>query len=806
MTISDRQLPQGTCESLLTAAPFPAAILEGADYKVRFANGRFLELVGSRRLSGRSFAEVLPELGDIIPILDRLRTRQSQNHSSLQPVRIQQHWQIRGSSEGHEIYLQPFARVGDLESAVGLFVQPSANSEVPYLGSLQAQDLVHLAEASRSLLAVASLETEAAYYLRVNSTFTNLLGWTQEEMLAQPVTAFVHPDDVPATLSEVAKLAHGETSARFENRLRHKNGSYRWISWAAAPAPKEGLVYSTGIDITESKQAETILRQQAKANEFRVALADAIRPLETSTELRKRAAKVVAEYFQVARVNFSRRQPERDTLIIDEEYAEGVPSGLGEHRISSFGPMASDPTPILAIENVAEDPRLTAEQKEGYKHFKIASFVSVRLISKGDILATFVVADRRPRKWSKEDVALIREAAEHIWTASERADAEDALHAANAQLIENDLRKNEFLAMLAHELRNPLAAVRNAVQLLAIGVPDEQAGQRYVDILRRQADVLSSLVDELLDVSRVTRGLISLRQERVDLTDIAARAVEGVRVLVETKQQELNITLPHKSVMVMGDPLRLEQVLVNLLTNAAKYTDPKGKISLVIETDQDWAQVQVIDTGIGIAPETQERIFDLFGQAERGLDRAQGGLGIGLTIAKTIVELHGGHIEVHSAGLGQGAEFIVKLPQIPIAPEVDAPAAQMPAADGAAKRVLVVEDMPDVAETLSLLIESLGHQVTSARDGQAALAKAEEFHPDLVLLDIGLPGMDGYEIVRRLRQNPRTHDLTVAALTGYGQESDRELTKAAGFDAHFVKPVDFQTLAEFINRTQPAVH
>lgn len=785
------------CASLLETGPLAVAILEGSDYRVSFASSRLRELVGRESPLGHPIAELMPQLQRLSAVFDRVREAKRAGEFSNQPVRLQCSNGSRRRDIRVECLVQPLDTGSSDEPDLALFLHTEEELAESHVGSLAVADLSRMFELARSLFAVASIEGR---YLRVSSTFTSLLGWSPEEMLAHPVIFFVHPEDRARTEKEVEGLAKGRAGVRFANRLRHKNGSYRWINWTGAPDLEEGVIYATGSDVTENKRTEEALLQQGRANEFRIALTDAIRTLEGSGEIQRRAARIVGEYFEVSRVNFSKRQPENDLMIVEHEYARGVPSGIGEHRISTFGEaVAGAPDSIVVVDNTATDPRLSDAEKAAYKRFEIITTVSVRLIRKRRVTATFVVADRKPRQWSESEVNLIREAAERIWTAVERAEAEEALQSANAQLRENDRRKNEFLAMLAHELRNPLAAIHNAVRLLETTAADPLR-HRYMEILRRQTHSLSDLVDDLLDVSRVTRGLITLKEEPVNLVQVAERALDNARTLLEEKQQDVKVSLPHQPVMVIGDPLRLEQILVNLLINAAKYTDPKGEIRLQLDFDKEDAQIRVTDTGIGIAPATQERIFSLFGQAERGLDRAQGGLGIGLTIVKNLVQLHRGSIEVYSAGLGQGAEFTVTLPLAPAGKEFQ-PRSCEPVVRQArgGKRVLVVEDNPDVAETLSLLLNSAGHESTTASDGPSAIRQAEIIQPDLVLLDIGLPGMDGYEVAQRLRQNPRTQDVILAALTGYGQHSDRALTEAAGFDAHFVKPVDFEALNAFIS-------
>lgn len=362
-------------------------------------------------------------------------------------------------------------------------------------------------------------------------------------------------------------------------------------------------------------------------------------------------------------------------------------------------------------------------------------------------------------------------------------------------------RKDEFLATLAHELRNPLAAVTNAVRLLEPIVP-ETDGKRYAAILKRQAAVLSELVDELLDVSRITRGLVDLKHQPVDLVTVSRHALESVQPLMDAKQHDVSVCFPQAPVQVYGDPVRLEQIMANLLTNAAKYTDHGGRIAIALSANDAAATLRITDNGIGMDASVLGRVFDLFGQAEHALDRTQGGLGIGLTIAKTLVELHGGTISADSDGHGKGATFAVTLPLLQ-------PAAERPAAyplhvqsDTAGKRLLVVDDNPDTVETLALLLEDFGHAVDIAYDGPGALKKVQDAIFDVILLDIGLPGMDGYELARRLRDEPHSRTSTLVALTGYGQAQDRERTRKASFNAHFVKPVDIDTLAHFIAHTR----
>ncbi|QKT02613.1 PAS domain S-box protein [Ectothiorhodospiraceae bacterium 2226] len=372
----------------------------------------------------------------------------------------------------------------------------------------------------------------------------------------------------------------------------------------------------------------------------------------------------------------------------------------------------------------------------------------------------------------------------------ERKQAEEALRAA-------DRRKDEFLATLAHELRNPLAPLRNSLDILHLR---GEANDPLHEMMQRQVSHLTRLVDDLLEVSRITRGRIELRKERVELATIVRSAIEGARPAIEEGKHRLHVAVPSAPIVLKADAVRLAQVLGNLLNNAAKYTDPEGDIWLEARHAEGEMLISVRDTGIGLPPDQLATIFEMFTQVEHSAARTRGGLGIGLSLVRSLVEMHGGHVEAHSPGLGQGSEFVVHLP-LPGDDAGDQEAPESQTSHGpleSSHRVVVADDNHDAADSLAALLEIMGLQPRVAYDGPGALKACDDYRPAVVLLDIGMPGMDGYEVARRLRANPRMEGVTLIALTGWGQAEDRRRTREAGFDHHLLKPVNLDALREVL--------
>ncbi|TVP44634.1 MAG: response regulator, partial [Gemmatimonadales bacterium] len=385
---------------------------------------------------------------------------------------------------------------------------------------------------------------------------------------------------------------------------------------------------------------------------------------------------------------------------------------------------------------------------------------------------------------------------------------ESALRERADELAEIDRRKNQFLATLAHELRNPLAPIRSGLEVIRLSGSGGEVVRRTSEMMERQVGQMSRLVDDLLDISRINRGEIELRKERIDLASSLRHAVEAVRSYCEEVDLTLTVTFPSQPVHVNADPVRLEQVVGNLLTNACKFTEKGGHVSLAVEADEGFAVIRVRDTGIGIAPDQLPRIFDLFMRADARLDRQEKGLGIGLALVKHLVEKHGGTVGVRSAGVGEGAEFIVRLP-VSSAPDRSS---RTPSSSGsssteptpaASGRILVIDDNRDAARSLALLLGFAGYETHTAFDGSTAIAMVPRIRPDAILLDIGMPDMDGYEVCRRIRQEAGGEKIVVIAVSGWGHDEARDEADAAGFDGHLVKPVEFSDLTKLLSGILP---
>jgi signal transduction histidine kinase len=546
-------------------------------------------------------------------------------------------------------------------------------------------------------------------------------------------------------------------------------------------------MFTVAVETSERVRAE---RRQA----FQLMLADKLRGLSATDEIITTATELLCKHLQVERAYYAEIDDGAGTFNIALQWtaSAGLPQLPARGNVSDFGPYLlktlRQGQPVV-VEHIRTDPHF-AQFVEAYDALAIESIVIVPLIRDGQLRGNLNVAHTSPRKWTAEDIMIVADVAERTWDALERARAEEALRTSNRL-------KDEFLAMLAHELRNPLAPIGAAADLLQTGRLDEGRVRQTSQIIGRQVRHMTRLVDDLLDVSRVTRGLVELNMERLDIRHIVTDAIEQVTPLIRARRHHLALELTPDAPMVMGDRNRLVQVLTNLLNNAAKYTHEGGHITLRTEVRHRQVLLHVTDNGIGMAPDLAARAFDLFTQAERSSDRALGGLGLGLALVKSIVELHGGTVTCESPGLGKGSTFNVSLPRVgEEESRVTGRAADTGTGPdtGVPLRIMVVDDNADAASMLGMLLESAGHEIVVEHDARGAIERSMVNPPQVFLLDIGLPEIDGNELARRLRAQPATADAVLIAITGYGQEQDRARAAAAGFNHHLVKPVDIEKL------------
>jgi two-component system CheB/CheR fusion protein len=650
---------------------------------------------------------------------------------------------------------------------------------------------------------------------RVNNDFVNLLGSVQmaivilgadlrirrftptaEKLLNLLPTDVGRPladirldlDDLPDLVPLLTEVL--DTVSPKERDVRDKHG--RWYSLRLRPYRTldnkiDGVVVLL-VDMTDRKQAEaTVKAQNERLHLLWEAAGVMLSTDDPDAMLKGLLDKIgpplgVDTYFNymvddsgdALRLASSAGVPQESVRSFERmEFGQGI-----------FGTVALNRQSVVATHiQQSDDPKAQLIKSVGLRAYVCNPLMSDKLL-----LGTLAFGSRTRDQFDPDELAVLHTISHYVAVAYER------LRLLN-ELRESDRRKDEFLAMLSHELRNPLAPILNAAQLLRLQPDESGLRQQALTIIERQLGQLVHLVDDLLEVSRISTGTIHLQREQLDLRAIGESGVETVRHLIEQRRHVLAVQLPPSPVWIDGDLTRLEQVVVNLLNNAAKYTDEGGRIWLSLKQEGNDALLSVRDSGVGIAPELMPHLFDLFTQAKRSLARSQGGLGIGLSLVKRLVEMHGGTVTASSAA-GQGSEFVVRLPVLLTAkPRPPSPHAEK-AKPTRPLQVLVVDDNQDTAMSTALLLGSSGHDVRTAPDGPSALGVALDYRPDVVLLDIGLPGLDGFEVAKRMRQQPPLKKVLLVAITGYGRESDRQCAQEAGFDHFMVKPTDFERLQE----------
>ncbi len=574
----------------------------------------------------------------------------------------------------------------------------------------------------------------------------------------------------------------------------------RWYEATVFPAPEGVSVYFR--NVTESKAREM----------QREALADLSRRLGNASdpgEAGYQGAVVLGTTLKVSRVGYGTVDHDSGNLFVDRDWIRpGVTSLAGVTPLLDYGTFIDNLRrgEFIAISDVRLDPR-TAQAAAALESKQARSFVNVPVLEQGRLMAVLFVNDDKVHDWTPDEVGFIEEAAARTRTAVERASTEQVLRASeeryrrlNDELSDASRMKDEFLATLAHELRNPLAPIRNALKIQSLAAGDVAVIGRTRELMERQVTQMVRLIDDLLDLSRLSRGLVDLKIGRVSLASAMGLAVEASRPAIEQSTHELNVGLPGEDLVVSADPVRVVQIITNLLNNAAKFTPGPGKIGVSLERDGDFALIRVRDTGIGLRADMIERVFKMFEQVDRSYAQVSGGLGIGLTLVKQLVEAQGGSVRAESAGLGQGSTFSVRLPleSAQIYERSTQVGDTSSVRSAAPRRILIADDNEDAASSLALFLQMAGHETRVAKNGAQALAIAETFLPDVAVLDIAMPIIDGLEAARSLRARAIGRDMVLLALSGFGQDSDKRRSIEAGFDAHLVKPVDLATLEELI--------
>jgi PAS domain S-box-containing protein len=739
--------------TLLRAAPIGVCFLD-RELRYRHINDRLAAMNGMAAEAhvGRQVSEIVPARGaDVRDVTGRILTtgeavvnQEVSGHTPAAPG-VTRFW--------NESWYPVRDDAGELLGFGGIVEDITARKQAEAQLREREYFLRRLTEVTPSIITVFDLETKRNVF--INRTVASALGYTPEEiaaMDAREVPTLMHPDDwarFTAHRDRVRALRDDEV-AEFEHRIRDRAGGWHWFHsreavFARNAAGAVSQLIVTSMDISARKQAEGKLRESE--GRFRLSLQHSgILVYTTDADLRYTWIQNPYPGFTAADV-------------------------IGRRDDELFTPQHA--APLIALKQ-----RVLASG--------IGDKAEVMIELNGDEHVYSLTVE--PMHEAAGPVMGVAVAGMDI---TERKTSERLLRQAAAALTEADRRKDEFLATLAHELRNPLAPIRTGLALLRLAEDRTPRVDRLATMMERQVGHIVRLVDDLMDVTRVNTGKVQLRRERVSVATVVADAVEAVRPLMQERDHVLTVTVPSAPLVLDIDPVRVSQVISNLLTNAAKFTERQGRIAVTVEQRGDEVVIAVTDTGVGLAPPDVARIFELFTQVDPARGHTQGGLGIGLALSKRLVEMHGGTIRAASAGVGRGSEFSVWLPLSSAAP----PALSPPRVDSrimgkTSRKILVVDDNRDSADTVSTMLQKDGHDTRVAYDGETALEVATAFRPEVALLDIGLPVMNGYEVCRHLRAQAWATGLVVMALTGWASEVDRRRSQDAGFDHHLVKPVD----------------
>ncbi|MGC8642341.1 MAG: hybrid sensor histidine kinase/response regulator, partial [Isosphaeraceae bacterium] len=651
----------------------------------------------------------------------------------------------------------------------GTTLKAAADSQ-DWRRQLRASEQLFRATFDNAAVGIAHIGLEGRW-LRINDRFCSILGFSREELIGRNFQEKTHPDDLEIEVEFLRQLMADEISSySMRKRYYRKDGAQIWVNLSVSllrdvqgrPESRISVVE----DVTQRVRAEEHVRR------LNAELHEKVRELQAILDTAPVGIHVARD--PLCRVINSNRAFDEilgtcpgENISLTQENPEAVPFRIYKDNLE----VPASELPLqraVAQGGPVEDELYDVVRSDG-RSVKLLVHASPIRDDHGAVSGGVAIG---------LDVTALKQ-------------AEEALRQA-------DRRKDEFLATLAHELRNPLAALCNGLEILRLVGDDLSAREEVQQMMVRQLGQMVRLIDDLMDVSRISRDKLRLRKERLELKSVVKIALETSRSLIAAQRHELKLSLPPGPVFLDADPTRLAQVLANLLNNAAKYTEPGGHIELIVEPGERDVLVTVRDDGVGIAPDHLAHIFEMFSQVDHSLDRSQGGLGIGLTLVRRLTEMHGGSVEAFSDGPGRGSEFRLRLPLASglVGEAPDVLKAESTSASNRPRRILIVDDNADAVSSLRVVLTTKGYEVQTAHDGLQALELAADFRPHAVLLDIGLPKINGYDVARKIRDQPWGKSMLLVATTGWGQLDDRQRAHEAGFDHHLVKPVDFATLDE----------
>lgn len=684
------------------------------------------------------------------------------------------------------------------------------------------KQIIEQREAARKLAAIVDSSEDAIISKTLdgiiqswNAAAERIFGYTAAEAVGRPITMLFPTDRLDEEERIISRIRSGERVEHFDTVRLAKDGTSIPISLTISPIKDdEGKIVGASKiarDITERIRTEAALRHSEGRLAAELDSVTRLHALSTrllsADKLAAALEDILENAIQSCGADFGNIQlfnPQTNALEIASQRGF-QPDFLDHFRRVRVDEGSACAQALQSGERIViEDVNLDAAFEP---HRAVAVAAGYRAVAStplkahdGTIVGMLSTHFRSRRRIGERDERLLDLYARHAADLVERLRLLDELRRVAAELSEANRNKDEFLATLAHELRNPLAPINNAVQIIKMSDEEDVREQARI-LMERQIKQLVRLVDDLMDVSRITRGKVELRKEQVPLAAIVSAAVETSRPHIDDMNHQLTVDLPEESVVIEADPTRLAQVFANLLNNAAKYSERGGKIQLIAERQGRDVVVAVRDTGIGIPSDKLTAVFDMFTQVDRSLEKSLGGLGIGLTLVRRLVEMHGGRVEAHSEGIGRGAEFVVRLPVVVEAATANRDLEQT-ALPKSSLRILIVDDNRDGADSLSMMLKIMGNQTATACDGQEGFEVAERIRPDMVFLDIGLPKLNGYEVARRIRQQPWGADMVLIAVTGWGQDEDRRRSNDAGFDHHLVKPVGLNTLIQLLTSSE----